>query len=150
MKKKLGSIIFMVVCLLLLMNSKVFAAQKGTATITIERFVLGGSYIVEPTTVEFTQGDTCKDIFKKVADSKGLKYDISKSTWTGVDYLEGIQGVDCGNHAPKEVTVKSTSYTKTKLKAKTTYRYKVRAYKNVGKSTVHGSYSSVKSVKVKK
>ena len=104
MKKKLGSIIFMVVCLLLLMNSKVFAAQKGTATITIERFVLGGSYIVEPTTVEFTQGATCEDIFKKVADSKGLKYDISKSTWTGVNYLEGIRGVDCGNHAPKEVT----------------------------------------------
>ena len=50
----------------------------------------------------------------------------------------------------KVATVKNTTYTKTKLKAKTSYKFKVRAYKNVGKKTVYGSYSSVKSVKVAK
>lgn len=45
---------------------------------------------------------------------------------------------------------KTVKYTNKKLKKGNTYFYKVRAYKTVGKKTVYGSYSSYKSVKVRK
>lgn len=44
----------------------------------------------------------------------------------------------------------AVSYTNKKLKKKSTYYYKVRAYKKVGKKTVYGSYSKIVSVKIKK
>lgn len=44
----------------------------------------------------------------------------------------------------------AVSYTNKKLKKKSTYYYKVRAYKKVGKKTVYGSYSKTVSVKIKK
>lgn len=44
---------------------------------------------------------------------------------------------------------KTVSYTKTKLKKKTKYSFKVRAYKTVGGKKVYGSYSRVKTIKLK-
>lgn len=44
----------------------------------------------------------------------------------------------------------AVSYTNKKLKKKSTYYYKVRAYKKVGKKTVYGAYSKTVSVKIKK
>ncbi|MCQ4635217.1 fibronectin type III domain-containing protein [Anaerovorax odorimutans] len=49
----------------------------------------------------------------------------------------------------KVATTKKTSYTNKKLKSKKKYYYKVRAYRKVSGRTVYGSYSKVKSVKVK-
>ncbi|WP_102693342.1 fibronectin type III domain-containing protein [Rummeliibacillus pycnus] len=45
------------------------------------------------------------------------------------------------------VTTKNTSYTDRKLKSSTTYYYKVRAIKKVGKKTYYSKYSIVKSIK---
>lgn len=44
---------------------------------------------------------------------------------------------------------KTVSYTKAKLKKKTKYYFKVRAYKMVGSKKVYGSYSKVKTIKLK-
>lgn len=79
----------------ILMNFNVFAAQKETRTltVTIERFVLGGSYIVEPTIVEFTPGETYADILEKVLTKNNLTWKYNNSYGY---YLEGINGVDCG------------------------------------------------------
>lgn len=44
---------------------------------------------------------------------------------------------------------KTVSYTKAKLKKKTKYYFKVRAYKTVGGKKVYGSYSKVKTIKLK-
>ena len=52
----------------------------------------------------------------------------------------------------KLATVKSwkkVTYTKTKLKRKTTYYFKIRAYKTVNKTTYRSAYSTVKRVKTK-
>lgn len=52
----------------------------------------------------------------------------------------------------KLATVKSwkkVTYTKTKLKSKTTYYFKIRAYKTVNKTTYRSAYSTVKKVKTK-
>ncbi len=52
----------------------------------------------------------------------------------------------------KTVTISSNKTTKKtikKLKKKTTYYVKVRAYKKVGKTKIYGSYCSAKSVKVR-
>lgn len=44
----------------------------------------------------------------------------------------------------------AVTYTNKKLKKNSTYYYKVRAYKKVGKKTVYGAYSKTVSVKIKK
>ena len=44
---------------------------------------------------------------------------------------------------------KTTSRTFKKLKSRKNYYYKVRAYKQVGKTKIYGSYSKVKKVKVR-
>ena len=52
----------------------------------------------------------------------------------------------------KIATVKDNTkvtYTKKNLKSGKTYYFKVRAYKTVDKSNIYGSYSGIKSVKVK-
>ena len=88
----------------ILMNFNVFAAQKGTVTATIERFVLGGDYIVAPTIVEFTPGETYETIFKRIAKQYNVEYDAGDTNWGF--YLQGIKtvdgkSVDCGkDHIP--------------------------------------------------
>ena len=52
----------------------------------------------------------------------------------------------------KVATVKGNTkvtYTKKSLKSNKTYYFKVRAYKTVDKTNIYGSYSGIKSVKVK-
>lgn len=44
---------------------------------------------------------------------------------------------------------KTTAYTKGKLKKGRTYYFKVRAYKKVGNTRIYGSFSKVKSIKMK-
>lgn len=101
MKKNLKflAIIVMAGMLGLLMNLNVFAAGKGTVTATVERFVLGGDYIVEPTIVEFTEGETYETIFKRIAKQYNMDYSATDTNWGF--YLQGIKtidgkSVDCG------------------------------------------------------
>lgn len=101
MKKylKLLIIIMMTGLFGLLLNLNVFATQKSTVTATIERFVLGGDYIVAPTVVEFTPGETYETIFKRIAKRYNVECDDEPTDWGY--YLKGIKtvdgkSVDCG------------------------------------------------------
>lgn len=72
-------------------------------------------------------------------NSKATGYEIYMSTKKSSGYK-------------KIATVKSwkkVTYTKTKLKRKKTYYFKIRAYKTVSKTTYRSSYSTLKKVKIK-
>ncbi len=91
----------------ILMNFNAFAAEKGMLTATVERFVLGGDYIVKPTIVEFTPGETYEKIFKRIAKQYNMDYDATDTEYGF--YLQGIKtvdgkNVDCGKeNVPNEV-----------------------------------------------
>ena len=136
------------------------ATAKGTSY-TKSGLTVGTNYkfkvraVNGKTASSYTKAVSVKTSLTKVTNltAKNNKKGSVKLTWKKVAGATGYKVYQYNTKTKKYskiATVKSTSYTKTKLKAKTTYRYKVRAYKSVGKSTVHGSYSSIKSVKVKK
>ena len=79
---------FMVVVFLACVGERDVYAD--TITMTIERFTLGGSFIMEPEIVEFTPGETYETVLRRVLDQKGLKYGYTTS---GGFYLSGIYGV---------------------------------------------------------
>ena len=75
--------------------------------------------------------------WKKVSGASGYEVYVSTSKTSGFKQV-------------KDITSQSTvQYTKTGLKAKKTYYFKVKAYKVVDGKKIHSSFSSVKSVKVK-
>ena len=76
--------------------------------------------------------------WKKVSGATG--YEIYRSTRKSSGYKK-VKTISKGS---------TLSYKNTKLKKGKTYYYKVRAYKKVNGKKVYGSYSSVKSVKVRK
>ena len=136
------------------------ATVKGTSY-TKTGLTVGTSYkfkvraVSGKTVSGYTKAVAVKTSLAKVTGLtvKNNKKGSVKLSWKKVEGATGYKVYQYNTKTKKYTkiaTVKSTSYTKTKLKTKTTYRYKVRAYKNVGKTTVHGSYSSVKSVKVNK
>lgn len=83
-------------------------------------------------------GKVVKVTWKKVSGASGYK--LYRSTKKNGSYklVKTVKGS------------KTVKYTNKKLKKGKTYFYKVRAYKTVGKKKVYGSYSSYKSVKVRK
>ena len=75
--------------------------------------------------------------WKKVRNADGYvvyRADKKKGKYKKVKVLNGARKI---------------SFTNKKLKKKKTYYYKVCAYRKVGKKKVYGSYSAVKSRKVK-
>lgn len=70
-------------------------ALADTMTMTLERFVVGGDFIIEPTVVEFTPGETYADVLQRVLHQKGISYAYN-DTPMGF-YLSGIHGVDVGS-----------------------------------------------------
>ena len=72
--------------------------------------------------------------------------------WNAVTGANGYRVVKYDANAKKWVsvgTIKTTSFKETKLKGKTSYKYKVKAYRKVGGATYWSDYSAVKSVKTK-
>ena len=72
--------------------------------------------------------------------------------WNAVSGANGYRVVRYDANAKKWVsvgTIKTTSFKETKLKGKTSYKYKVKAYRKVGGATYWSEYSAVKSVKTK-
>ncbi len=72
--------------------------------------------------------------------------------WNAVSGANGYRVVRYDTNAKKWVsvgTIKTTSFKETKLKGKTSYKYKVKAYRKVGGATYWSEYSAVKSVKTK-
>jgi C1A family cysteine protease len=94
-----------------------------------------------------------------MAQTKSLKKSAVKKTsvklsWaktSGATGYEVYRATSKNGTYKKVATVKSKkSYTNTKLKAGTTYYYKVRAYKKSGSTTVYGKLSSAVKVTTKK
>ncbi len=85
--------------------------------------------------VKALSGKKAKITVKKLSGADG--YNISISTSKSKRFKTVYTG-------------SKTTYTKKSLKAKKTYYVKVRAYKISGGKKIYGSYSKVKSVKIKK
>ncbi len=92
-------------------------------------------------------------VYTNIAKVKNLK--VSKATTSSVtlkwDKVSGAAGYVVyrysGGEWVKAATVKSNTATVSKLKAGTTYKFMVKAYKKVGKTTVYGEDSSSLSAK---
>ena len=88
--------------------------------------------------------------WKTAKNTKGRKLIAS---WKKASNADGYQIQYAPNKKFKKAkskTVKSTSVTLKKLKKKTTYFVRVRAYKAVAGKKVYGKWSGVKKVKIKK
>jgi hypothetical protein len=93
-----------------------------------------------------------------VAQAKSLKSSAIKKTsvklsWTKASGATGYEIYRASSKTgtyTKVATTKKNSYTNTKLKANTTYYYKVRAYKTSGSTTVYGKLSGAVKVTTKK
>lgn len=91
-------------CMLLLFSAVLIGKQPvfaDTLSLSVERFSLGGSFIVEPTEVEFKAGETYETIIKRVLQQKGLTFEGTNGQYGY--YLRGINGVDCGKQNMPEV-----------------------------------------------
>ncbi len=98
--KKLLAAAGMAMCLTLIAKVPVWA---DCVTMTIERFTLGGGFLMEPTVVEFQPGEDYSDILLRVFKEKG--YQAQHNNSSGSFYLEGFSGsgVDCGCNPPEIV-----------------------------------------------
>lgn len=94
-------------------------------------------------------------IGKPTISGKAASYNKIKLTWKKVSGASGYQIQRYSPSKKKYVTVKTitkgstVSYTNGSLKASTTYKFRMRAYKQSGGKKTYGSWSSVKSVKTK-
>ena len=91
-------------CMTLLVSAILLGKQPvfaDTLSLSVERFSLGGSFIVEPTEVEFKTGETYETIIKRVLQQKGLTFEGTNGQYGY--YLRGINGVDCGKQNMPEV-----------------------------------------------
>jgi hypothetical protein len=121
--------------------------EPGKATITIKG---QGNY--SGTITKTFKIALAKTTVKTAKSSKAKKATITWSKVTGADGYEVYQATSKSGKYTKVTTIKkgsTVSYTKSSLKSGKTYYYKVRAYRNVDGKKVYGSYSAVKSVKVK-
>ncbi|SFB24518.1 Leucine rich repeat-containing protein [Acetitomaculum ruminis DSM 5522] len=71
---------------------KVNAAGEEYAYFTIEKFVLGQGYVLEPTKIKIGQNEYVSDVLSRLADEKGLTLE-SRSSSYGY-YLSGIKDCD--------------------------------------------------------
>ena len=91
-------------CMILLFSAILLGKQPvfaDTLSLSVERFSLGGSFIVEPTEVEFKSGETYETIIKRVLQQNGLTFEGTNGQYGY--YLRGINGVDCGKQNMPEV-----------------------------------------------
>ena len=88
----------------------------------------------------------------KTESSKAKTATLTWSKVTGASGYEVYRATSKNGTYKKVATIKkgsSVKYTNKSLKSGTTYYYKVRAYKTLDSKTYYGSFSSVRSVKVK-
>ncbi len=78
--------------------------QQETVTVvfTVEKFVIGQGFLIEPEQVTVQAGASIADVFKKVMDEKGYTYTTDGESGF---YLEGINDADNGNAVvPESIT----------------------------------------------
>ncbi|MGN1165629.1 MAG: fibronectin type III domain-containing protein [Lachnospiraceae bacterium] len=89
------------------------------------------------------------DVKVKSTGKKTLKVTWKKSTCSGYEVQYCKKKNFKGSKVYKKSITNSTSYSKKGLSSKTKYYVRVRSYNKVGGKKVYGSWSAVKSVKIK-
>lgn len=120
--------------------------MPGTAKLTIT----GLGNVTGEKEMTFTIQVTVGKVSKLSAISKAKKK--ATLSWAKVSGATGYEVYQYNAKTKKWTKIKTLSkntLTVSKLKSKTSYKFKVRAYKKVGQKTYTGSYSSVKSCKIK-
>ena len=114
---------------------KIVAVSGGT-TLDTSKIVGAKPTLTKPAlTAKKKTATSITNSWKQIAGANGYEIYIEK----------GIGGYTKVKTITKNTTI---SYTKTGLEKGQTYRFKVRAYKNVGSKKVYSSYSAVKTVKL--
>ena len=121
-----------------------YGANKSTGKATVK--ITGKGNYTGTITKTFYIVPKAPSSLKVTAGKKSVKVSYKKST--------GASGYQIAystskNSGYKYITTTSLSKTISKLTSKKTYYIKVRAYKTVGKTKYYGSYTSMKSIKVK-
>lgn len=114
--------------------------------------------VVAPASAKFTENLKWTTSNSKVASfkAKNVKKKSVKLTWKKVSKATGYEvyrkSSKKGSYKKIATIKKGTTvkYTNKKLKKHKKYTYKVRAYRTVNKKTVKGSFTSAKTVKIKK
>lgn len=114
--------------------------------------------VVAPASAKFTENLKWTTSNSKVASfkAKNVKKKSVKLTWKKVSKATGYEvyrkSSKKGSYKKITTIKKGTTvkYTNKKLKKHKKYTYKVRAYRTVNKKTVKGSFTSAKTVKIKK
>lgn len=92
--------VLLTVCLVFGLMQVVQANVKAdTVTLTVERFVLGKGFIMEPAIVEINPGETYADLISRALKQNSLAYDANEDSTYGF-YLQGIRNVDVGADVP--------------------------------------------------
>ena len=140
-------------------------ATVKTTSYTKSKLTTGTSYKFKVRAYRTVNGKKVYSSYSKVVSAKpslakvssvsakNVKTKSVKLSWKKVSGATGYQVYQYDTKAKKYTkvaTVKTTSYTKAKLKTGSKYTFKVRAYKTVSKKNVYGSYSAKVSVKVTK
>lgn len=66
--------------------------SKATAQLSIDKLTIQKGYVLSPTTVEFTPGETVWDVFKRELESRGIAYEYSNSDEFNSVYVKSIAG----------------------------------------------------------
>ena len=74
MMRKLKGLVFELCILFAMLLVGRVQASAATMTMTIERFSIGGRFIMEPTVVEFTPGETYAKLLTRVLNDNGYSY----------------------------------------------------------------------------
>ena len=74
----------------------------GTISLSVERFVLGGGFIVEPQQVEFTEGEMYSAIIPRALEQYGHKVIANPNSQWGY-YMQGMENANCTVAVPEIV-----------------------------------------------
>ena len=66
--------------------------DKATVTLSIDKLTINKDYVLKPTKVEITKGETVWDVLKRELDSRGIKYQYSNNSQYNSVYVESIDG----------------------------------------------------------
>lgn len=131
-------------------NGTVTPTGIGSCTVTATLGKLSASVQIKVSGSAFKPGKVAS--FK----AKNVKKKSVKLTWKKVSKATGYEvyrkSSKKGSYKKIATIKKGTTvkYTNKKLKKHKKYTYKVRAYRTVNKKTVKGSFTSAKTVKIKK
>lgn len=66
--------------------------DKATVTLSIDKLTINKGYVLKPTKVEITKGETVWDVLKRELDDRGIDYRYSNNTQYNSVYVESIDG----------------------------------------------------------